>query len=562
MSTILTPISLWKDFDCGESIRSEVLGERREKGLIYTDMLLFGRTTEAGQVRIYGVEVRPEGEEKLPALLLLASASVSVDVALAERYAERGYCVFCMNYRGETEGRLSTVYPVDIDYANYDRAGRTLCHADEGAKKTAWYEWTAAARYAVAYLRALPYTLEVGALGIREGGDIVWKLMTFGGLDCGICVNAAGWLSARERNKYTEEEDHGGMNEEERLFVAGLDSQSYAPFVQCPVLMLVSVTDEYVDPSRAYDTYMRINDDVFSAIDYSAEYNGAIDELGIRDGDMFMDRFLKNREIFIPESPKISLSEGEDGVYAVVATDTLGQESDSVVCYAEANEDGGCEKEWRTVAPQSTQDNEYTFSLPSFIGGTAVFAFGKVVYSNGFTVSSKLAVQETGKQYSASELHTSIIYDSSVPAESVFTAAKQSDCALDCILRDPGDLVVAAEGYGKIIGAGCSHGLKTYRVSQGRFLPQEKSILHFDVYGEEDCEIVVTLTRTGKSGKEERYTDSFFVRGKAMWYNYVAEAGNLHSGNGSVLPSFLGCKELIVTEREGKPFLINNILWI
>lgn len=562
MSKILTPISLWQDFECEAPIRSELLGSRRENGLVYVDTLLFGRQTEEGQVKIYGVEVKPEGEENLPALLLLSSASVSVDIPLAERYAQRGYCVFCMNYRGETEGRLSTVYPKDVDYANYVRAGRTLSHADDGAKKTAWYEWTAAARYAVAYLKSLPYTQEVGALGIREGGDIVWKLTTFGDLACGICVNAAGWLSVRERNKYTEEEEHGGMNEEERLFVAGLDSQSYAPFAKCPVLMLVSVTDEYVDPSRAYDTYMRINENVFSAIDYSAGYNGAIDERGVADGDMFMDRFLKNREMFIPESPKISIEEREGKLYATLTTDLTGQEATSVVCYAEANDEGGCEKEWLTVSPRRTENHEHTFLLQPFTDGTAVFAFGKIVYSNGFTVSSKLIVQETGKNYRNSVLRSGILYDSTMAAERVFTAAKPSDCGVDCILKEAGDLPVCAEGYGKIVGAGCPHGLKTYRVSQGRFLPQERSILHFDAYSEEDCEIFVTLTRTGKTGKKEVYTDSFFVKGKAMWYNYVAEAGNLHGPNGNALSSFVGCKELIFTEKEGKFFLVNNILWI
>ena len=72
-------------------------------------------------------------------------------------FCKEGYAVLMPDYRGEWEGcEEHTVYPKAISYANYASAGRHLCYADETARETSWYEWTALARYCVRYLGSLP----------------------------------------------------------------------------------------------------------------------------------------------------------------------------------------------------------------------------------------------------------------------------------------------------------------------------------------------------------------------------------------------------------------------
>ena len=101
--SILTPISLWKDFDASLPTDAQTLSERTEEGLIFRKVRFSGRQTEKGRVRIYAALVRPETEEPLPALLLLTKADSPIDLPLAVRFAKRGYCVLCMDYRGKTE---------------------------------------------------------------------------------------------------------------------------------------------------------------------------------------------------------------------------------------------------------------------------------------------------------------------------------------------------------------------------------------------------------------------------------------------------------------------------
>ncbi|MBP5242213.1 MAG: hypothetical protein J6Z36_00800 [Clostridia bacterium] len=560
---ILTPISLWRGFNesIPENFQADITEEREKDGLLYRETEFNGRQTAGGFVRIYGVEVRPNTDEPLPALLLLTTAKRGVDVAIAERFARRGYCVFCMDYRGECADALRfTRYPADIDYANYLRVGRTIYHADNGAQKTAWYEWTAAARFAVAYLKTLPYITSVGAMGMREGGDIVWKLMTMCELSCGICINAVGWLAYGGVGKFAEESSME-LTEEQRLFIAGLDSQSYAPFVKCPVLMLVSLGDSYSVSDRAYDTFVRINKEQFSSIHYSITSDGLIDKNGVKDADMFMDKYLKKREIFLAEPPAVSLQEENDEPCAVVSFRGQGEVTACEVYFSESI-GGEDEREWTQCArSRKNSEGETVFPLQLY-GGASLFLFVRTQYSSGFVVSSKILYQSADKKYANAETwHTNILYDSEIDGEIFATAESQENVLGDCLKADEGIHPQKMEGYGKISGMGCPNGLKTYRISHPRYAPNEKSLLHFNVYSAEDCKLTVTFFR-----KERGETKSYFytlpVEGGGKWKSFVLEAGVFHTADGSALNHFCGGSALQLTEAEQKLFIVNNLLWM
>lgn len=562
--TILTPISLWKDFDDSLDLQPEVLEERETDGIVFREISFSGRQTETGRVRVYGVEVRPTGMEKLPALLLLSEANRGVDLRLAERFARRGYCVFCMDYRGKTaETGRCTEYPSDVEYANFLRTDRGMFHADAGAKKTPWYEWTAAAIYAVRYLRSLPLVSVVGALGVREGGDIVWKLMAATDLACGICVNAAGWLAYRDVSKFGEEAVTD-LDEEKRLFIAGIDSQSYAPFVRCPVLMLIATTDLYVDADKAYDTYVRVNKEQFATIDYSMGYGGAIDRKGVRNADMFMDKYLKDREIFLARPLNISFEEGEDEkLYAAVTSDGQGESVADAVYFAEDSR-AAYRREWiRAIATQAdAASGKKLFPLPVYCKTESIYAFARTEYSSGFTVSSRISFKKLEKCYKNNLLHSNILYDASMEGDCFVPAHAHGEALGECFPTDDGDAPHIAEGYGKIAGMTCPHGLKTYRIAQQRYAPQEKSMLHFCLYAEEDCYVDVSVSVFDAEGQHESYVSSLFCGGGGKWKNFVLPAHAFKNSLGAALTSFVGGRALQFTEEGGKSFIVTNILWI
>ncbi len=561
--TILTPISLWKDFDDSLDLQAEILEERESDGIVFRETAFSGRRTETGRVRAYGVEVRPAVMEKLPALLLLNEANRALDLRLAERFARRGYCVFCMDYRGRTaETGRCTEYPSDVEYANFLRADRSMFHADAGAQKTPWYEWTAAAVYAVKYLRSLALVSSVGALGIREGGDIVWKLMAIVPLACGICVNAAGWLAYRDVAKFGED-TVVDLAEEKRLFIAGIDSQSYAPFVRCPVLMLIATTDLYVDADKAYDTYVRINKEQCAAIDYSMAYGGAIDKRGVRDADMFMDKYLKEREIFIAHPLRIDFEEREDEtLWAAISSDGQGESVSDEVYFAEDSRTAH-HREWiRTEAAEEDENGKKFFPLALYRGTETVFAFARSEYSSGFTVSSRIIFKKLEKHYKNNVLHSNVLYDAHMEGD-FFVPAVASGEVLGEGFSPEGDAVPRrAEGYGKIAGMTCPRGLKTYRVAQRRYAPEERSMLHFSLYSEEDAYVDVSVSHKDAAGGHERYTSSVFCAGGGKWKNFVLDAHTFKNQVGAPLADFCGCRSLQFIEEDAKPFIVTNILWV
>ena len=561
--SILTPISLWKDFDASLPTDAQTLSERTEEGLIFRKVRFSGRQTEKGRVRIYAALVRPETEEPLPALLLLTKADSPIDLPLAVRFAKRGYCVLCMDYRGKTEetGEEYTVYPEDIPYADYARAGRTLLHADGGAVKTAWYEWTAAAVYAVRYLRTLSYVSSVGGMGVREGGEILWKLMTIEKLSGGICVDAAGWLAYRGIPKFGEEKT-AELDEERRMFVAGIESQSYAPFVQCPVLMLIAAGDPFVDADRAYDTFVRVNKEYFSTIDYSVACGGGIDRRAVRDVDMFMDKFFKEREIFLAHPLGITFSSEEGKLCASISSDTQGEIASQTVYYSEDNIPAGY-REWNRGEKETLAGGREVFSMSLCSRSDTVFAFARAEYSNGFCVSSRIAAKKTDKETVRSVAQSRLLYDSRVMKGDFFVPAEGGENATAAFSDEAAaDTPFCAVGYGGIEGIACRRGLKTYRVGHKRYLPDPRALLHLSVYGKEDFELTVSVKKRRDTGEEVRYTHTVFVAGGGKWKNLVLPARDFKSEVGATMDSFVGGESLSFTEREEKLFLLNNVLWI
>ena len=136
----------------------------------------------------------PAAEVRFPGVLVLFEAGCPFDAAFVRRFTSRGYGVLCVDYCGENGSAEHTVYPAAIDYANYVRAGSHLESASPSARETSWYEWACVARYAAKFLSSRPEVTRFGAVGLRTGGEVLFKIAPYAPLSCLISVCAAGWL--------------------------------------------------------------------------------------------------------------------------------------------------------------------------------------------------------------------------------------------------------------------------------------------------------------------------------------------------------------------------------
>ena len=221
-------MTLWKDFDDTLPLCEEIISEQERENCIFREVYFLGRKSVYGRVKVYAKYYVPKDKENYPAVMVLFEAGLPCDEKFVSHFVDLGYGVLCVDYCGDMGQGKHTIYPRDIDYANFLRAGRAMEYADVTAKETSWYEWAAVARYAAQYLKSKQEVTAFGAIGLRTGGEVLWKITPYAPISCFIAVCAAGWLAYRNMEKFGEGEKKN-FDPERHRFMAGVDSQSYAP---------------------------------------------------------------------------------------------------------------------------------------------------------------------------------------------------------------------------------------------------------------------------------------------------------------------------------------------
>lgn len=558
---LLTPITLWSGFDDSLPVGEFVLREREEDGALLRAVRFGGREAGDGRVNIFALFGRPAGGESCPALLILPDASLTADEQLVLRFVRKGYAVLMPDYRGEWYGcEEHTVYPPSIEYANKAKAGRHFDHADPTARETSWYEWTALARYCIRFLLENCPGAKVGVVGLKAGGDIAFQLAaTSGELACAIPVCAGGWRAYRGLNKFGEAGELK-MDDERYRFLAGTDAQAYAQHAKCPVLMLCSTNDENFDADRAFDTFARINPEREKTFYFAARYNGCIGNTGLNDLDLFIDKYLKRREVFIPSPAEIVIEEdGDEELVARVRFDGNGEVTYCEVFMAEDNADSASRDWSRCPLKREEADGAQIFRLDAYEKASRVFAFAKAKYSCGFAVSSKIAVKRIEKRYANFTHASRVLYSSTAKFDSFVIDRSPENLLADCFLIGDSLPVRMIQGPCGIEGIYSSYGLKLYRINDIRFRPKEGALLKFDLYGKEPSTITISVC-VRKGGAEERFSCNLRLSGGEVWSAHVLNAKDFKSAENKSLPGFSEAKYIAFSSAS--EVAINNLLWL
>ncbi|MDE7087254.1 MAG: hypothetical protein K2O67_03575, partial [Clostridia bacterium] len=313
MSDILTPISLWKNFNDTLEVMPVTLGERVDDGIKFEYVNFSGRDTGMGRVTVYGVLAVKENNPSRECVLILRDSLEEIDENLLAYFVKSGYSALCVDYGGERDGiDRYTQYPANVKYANAVQCGRYKDFVDFSAAQTCWYEWVAVGIYARKYLSEKLDTENIGLVGFRDGGEIAWKLAYAAQFSCAVTVSACGWKAYKGLAKFHNKEPE--FDDERYRFSAGIDSQAYAPYVKCPMLILCTTNDPEFDCDRAYDTFSRINSEYSrqSSISFSVNCGGNIDYRSTNDLFMFLDSYVKDRHVFMPRPADIEVCADEE----------------------------------------------------------------------------------------------------------------------------------------------------------------------------------------------------------------------------------------------------------
>lgn len=556
MSNILTPVSLWKNFDDSLDVMAEKIAEKTEAGVTTEYLYFYGRDTGAGRVKIFATFSYSDALPCDDAVILLPDSTGTVDAELISFFVKNGYSVLMPDYRGKWEGANNyTQYPENVSYANLANCGRHKDFVDEDAMQTSWYEWVAVARYCYNYLKSRGGIDKIGAVGIRDGGEIGWKLAAGVQLTCLVTVCAAGWKTYSGYYKFGSQEPQ--FNDERYRFMAGIDSQAYAPFVKCPVLMLCSTNDERFDYDRAYDTFSRINEQYVgdSVISYSVHCNGCIDVEGTKDMFLFLDKFVRERHVFLPKPAVITvMSDEEDNLIARAEFDPQGVPEETGMFMAEDCIDPVM-REWIPAPLKGGEGDTRDFYLNVYERATSVFAFCYARYTSGFTVWSRMAVRKISGKFRNMRKKCRVMYSAKDGAGSL-SIADRSFALGGAFLTSDAVLPQVVEKQDGLKGAYSVCGLMTYRFNTQCFAPDEDSILKLDIFCDNAAAVQFTMSDMASG---QIYEATLNVAG-GIWQNILLKSKDFLSDQGMHLQSFTGRLRFTITCSE--QYAVNNIMWL
>lgn len=558
-STFLTPVTLWKDFDDTLPLETELLSERKEEGAVCREICFLGRKVGTERVKIYAQYFLPAGEEHFPVVLVLFEAGCPFDAAFVRRFTSRGYGVLCVDYCGENGSAEHTVYPAAIDYANYVRAGSHLESASPSARETSWYEWACVARYAAKFLSSRPEVTRFGAVGLRTGGEVLFKIAPYAPLSCLISVCAAGWLAYRGMAKFSEGEKKV-FDEDHHRFIAGIDSQSYAPYVKCPVLLLSAVNDKKHDYDRVYDTFQLLPESTEKAFLYSSHGNGLIGMHSLADLDLFLDKYLKARSVFVSDPIAFSVEEEDGRLVARAQFDEEGELHEYGIFYTERIT-GSHARDWTRVmgVPANLKGNVGTFPLDLYEKSDRALVYAFANYSNNFSVTSKIQEVVVRKPYQNVCVKSRIVYSSERDGlNGISGFRRRARSVADCFADGKGVDAKLLAGYGGILGATAEAGVVSYRVNEPRYAAPEGASLRLDAYCAEDATLKITFYFD--EDEENGYSAEVRVTGGGKWKSILLDPADFKSSTGAHPETFAGALSLVFVGSA--QVLINNVLWI
>ena len=565
---IVSAVALWKKFNLTTPLAPSEWGIEEKDGVRWSHLSYSGHAQSDGSVRIYARLAKPTANGKKPAVLLLPDKGKLSDDELMQYFVEKGYIVLMPDYTGkmktEGEGVLRTIYPPSLEYGNLEKARGISDMTGLTAEETTWFEWTYVSLFSVQYLKTLDEVSAIGVVGVRTGGDIAWQTMLSPDVKCGVPINAVGWKSFANVAKFGPNVAHN-LSDDHHRYIAAVEAQSYAPYVKCPVLMLCALRDDCFDGDRAYDTYSRIGNEDGNALVYSADSGACIGPRGLNDMHLFLEKNLKGREIYIPDTLNVSLKETGEGMEVTVECDKEGILEETGIYYAEADVKTKCAyRDWNRILKKdgkTVKNGKVVHTVKPFAGASAVFVYAYAKYINGFRVMSKITAKRLSKPDDRAVKGRMLF---SGTEKDCFGVARYGEYSIGDIFLEREAMPKIVQGYGNVKGAFSVGGIKTYKISSPKYIPEENALLKFDAYFHNDGELKIFVDAGDVENESERYACAVEVQGGGKWKRIVLKAADFKGEScGKPLLSFSFGKALTFEcDNEEAEYAVANILWL
>ena len=201
--------------------------------------------------------------------------------------------------------------------------------------------------------------------------------------------------------------------------------------------------------------------------------------------------------------------------------------SGDVTSYAEADvKTRSTFREWRHVYKidgRSVKNGKAVCTIKPFAGAKAVFVYAYAKYINGFRVMSKIAAKRLSKPNSNTIKSRMLFSGKEMDS---FGVAKHWEYSIGGIFLEKEAIPKISVGYGGIRGAYSMSGIRTYKISSPRYIPDENALLEFDAYSAETQCLEVAIEVADAEKAKERFTCIVEIKGGGKWKRNILTAAD------------------------------------
>jgi hypothetical protein len=390
---------------------------------------------------------------------------------------------------------------------------------------------------------------------VKDAVTIGFHLASTANLDAFISLYGCGWqldcgykFSTKVHNEY---------NRYEHRILAGIEAQSYASYVTCPILMQVATNYPGSDFDRAYDTYSRVNEDIDSIINYSIGSGAYLSYSAFRDCELFLDKFLNDKNIDVPKEVDLEVDVKDGKIVLSVTADVLGL--DYIEVYSSegvVEPEYRCWKRIKDFRLSEMVDNKYVFEYTPVCDNDIALFFAKAQYRNGFKISSPVVAKRYSNNEVVCQPQFNVIYASREYAKNGIFEALTTDVNVAFGMKTQLEVLKEIKGPMGILGLPATRGLATFNVLE----PSDDAMLVLDVYSKQDCEVKIELICNAFTINEQRYFATVKAVGGNIWNKIQIEKSQFKTADGYHIKSYDTVKLILIT-GDGE-FAINNLLWI
>ena len=559
---ILTPNLIWKNFQPLTKPIAKSIYTVKKDGLIFNRFYLNGLTVNGKEISIFACITEFDNQEIKPLVVSVHSFGLDTINDIDFELIKQGYAVMSIDFAGEESNKENyTKYSAGLEYANYQNAKAQLYTIEHEVGDSCWYVWTSVMKYSLRYVASLKNYSNIGVLAFGHPSTIAWQAVaTEENVSCAVFGFNAGWKSYDNYFKYSTTSEPL-FSSDVLKFVAGVEVQSYVAHVSCPVLLLSSTNSREFDLDRAYATISRINEKIYSNVNYSVNYRDVLDKASYDDLVQFFKVFLKKEGKRTDLSKDIDVKTEVKNGKVEITVSTKEEDFKSLCLYCAEEQLDPAKRSWEKLKEYSNpKKGVYLFEYIPYKDSKIAFFFAKMENRNGFTTCSDVVAKRFEATASQVQLKQNIIYSSRIkgnesafaPFDENFALAKELDVNANGQIKK----VKGALGF---YGITNEYGLITFKIGQSKYHPSEQAMLMFDAYLPNGGEVSVSLV-ADVDGSFKTYTAKFNVVSGNIWHNLKVSLKSFKTEEGMSLKSYE--KVCALGFSSNSKYVINNVLWV